>query len=75
MGTDRRDYPFWVRIALWGISDRGSAWLYCWISLVIALGCVAIGFFDWRFFLGGLLVVAAVGYYLAIRWVDRHGRW
>jgi hypothetical protein len=30
---------------------------------------------DWRFLFGGLMVFAALWYYLAIRWVDDHGTW
>jgi hypothetical protein len=45
------------------------------MSLAITVGCVVYGFTDWRFFFGGLMVFAALWYYLAIRWVDQHGKW
>jgi len=50
--------------------------------VALAVGCIAYGFVDQRFFMGVLMAVgavtmaaAALWYYLAIRWVDRHGRW
>ena len=67
--------PLWVRVGLWGLPNRASAWAFVWLSIVIAAGCVAYGFVDWRFFSGGVMVLAALWYYLSIRWVDRHGRW
>ena len=67
--------PLWVRIGLWGLATRASAWVFFWISIALALGCVLYGFVDRRFFVGGLFVLAAWWYLAAIRWVDRHDRW
>jgi hypothetical protein len=67
--------PLWVRIGLWGLPTRRWAWAFVWLSFAIAIGCVTYGFVDWRFALGGLMTLAALGYYLAIRWVDHHGGW
>jgi hypothetical protein len=67
--------PLWVQVGLWGLPNRASAWAFFWLSLAVAVGCVAYGFVDWRFFFGGLIVFAALWYYASIRWVDRHGRW
>jgi hypothetical protein len=61
-----------VRIALFGLHRRGSVWVFVWISLAIALACVAYGFVEPVFFVGGLMVFSALWYYLAIRWVDRN---
>jgi hypothetical protein len=36
---------------------------------------IAYGFVNPLGILGGLLVLAALWYYLAIRWVDEHGNW
>lgn len=72
---DRGRWPVLVRMGLWGISSRGAAWVFFWLSLAIAVGCEAYGFVERRAFLGGLLAFAALWYYLAIRWVDRHGSW
>jgi hypothetical protein len=67
--------PLWVKVGLWGVPGRAGAWAFAGLSLVLAAASVAYGFEDRRFFWGGLLVFAAVWYYLSIRWVDRHGRW
>lgn len=67
--------PLWVRIALWGIPGRGAAWGFFWLSVAIAIGGIACGRIDRRFYVGGLMVVAALWYYLAIRWEDDHGDW
>ncbi len=75
MSVDRSGWPVWVRIGLWSLSSRASAWAFFWLSLALAVGSVAYGLLDPRFFLGGIMVLAAVWYYLAIRWVDQHGRW
>jgi len=28
---DRRGYPLWVRISLWGLRTRASAWALVWM--------------------------------------------
>jgi len=63
-----------VRLGLWGLNREGG-WFFFWLTVAIAVGCVAYGFVDQRFFIGGLLLLAAWWYYYAIRWVDRHGGW
>ena len=74
LGTVER--PPWVKVGLWGLGSRASAWVFFWLSLAIAAACVVYGFTnDWRFLFGGLMVFAALWYYLAIRWVDEHGTW
>jgi hypothetical protein len=75
MSVDRSRWPIMVRMGLWGLPNRESAWVFFWISTIAAAGCVAYGFVNPRFFIGGLLVFAALWYYLAIRWVDRNDRW
>jgi hypothetical protein len=72
---DRQERPLWVKVGLWGLPNRAAAWAFFWLSLAIAVGCVAYGFVDWRFFIGGIMVFAALWYYASIKWVDRHGRW
>ena len=74
--------PYWVLIVLWGLPSCASAWACVWILSAFAVGCIAYGFVDRRFFVGAIMAVAAaimaiaaLWYYLAIRWVDRHGRW
>lgn len=75
MGTDRSMWPVMVRLGLWGLSNRASAWAFFWLSIALAVASVAYGFKDPRFFAGSLLVFAALWYYLSIRWVDQHGSW
>ena len=67
--------PLWVKAGLWGLRTRASAWAFFWLSIAIAIGCVAYGFTDRRFFIGGIMVFAAVWYYASIHWVDQNGRW
>lgn len=71
----RRPWPWWVVTGLWGLPSRGWAWGFFWLSLAAAAGCVAYGFVYWPAFFGGGFVFAALWYYAAIRWVDRHGEW
>jgi signal peptidase I len=49
--------------------------VFCWLSILLAAASAVYGFWDPRFFLGTLLLLAALYYWLAIRWVDRHGGW
>src|SRR5205085_1647054 len=74
-GRGPRAWPGWVSVGLWGLPGRAWAWAFFWLSLLLAVGCTAYGFIDWRFFAGTPLVLSALWYYAAIRWVDRHGEW
>jgi hypothetical protein len=73
--TDRKQWPMWARIGLWGVPNRMAAWAFVWICLAVGIVCIAYGFVDRRFFGGGALFLAALWYYASIRWVDLHGRW
>jgi preprotein translocase subunit SecF len=68
-----------VRVGLWGLHKRGTAWAFFWLSLAIAAGCIAFAFATglslFLSFVGGTMVLSALWYYLAIRWVDRHSSW
>ena len=75
MSVDRSKWPMLVRLGLWGLPNRASAWAFSWVSLAIAAGCVGYGFVNGLGFIGGLLVFAALWYYLSIRWVDEHSSW
>ncbi len=75
MGVDRGNWPILVRVGLWGLPNRATAWAFFWLSLVVTACCVAYGFINPFGFIGGLLVFAALWYYLSIRWVDRHSHW
>lgn len=67
--------PIWVRFALLGVSGRGSAIACCLISWILGVVIGLGGFWDRRLFAGFLLLVAALGYWRAIRWMDRHRGW
>ena len=74
--VSRSEYPMWVQLSLWGLPNRASVWLFVWLSLVAGIACGVYGFLRNPWFLIGVpMVVAAVPYWLAIKWVDRHGAW
>ena len=75
MGVDRSKWPVMVQIGLWGLPNRSAAWVFFWLSIAIAVSCVAYGFVNPIACIGGLLVFAALWYFLSIRWVDQHGTW
>ncbi len=75
MSVDRSSWPWPVRMGLWKVPTRGAAWGYFILAMALALGFVAYGFVKPRFYAGGVFVLAALWYYLAIRWVDAHGEW
>jgi hypothetical protein len=67
--------PWWVKFALWGLPNRGSALASLWLLVLIAALCVALGFRDVRFSLGAVAMLPAFWYLRALRWVDKHGGW
>jgi signal peptidase I len=71
----RNEWPLWVRTGLWGVPNRTAAWAFVWFCVAVAIACVAYGFVDRRFFGGAALFLAALWYYLSIRWVDRRDGW
>lgn len=75
MAVDRRKWPPMVRIGLWSVPNRAVAWALAAGSVILAIVCFVVGFKDPRFFGGVALIFAALWYYLAIRWVDKHDQW
>jgi hypothetical protein len=73
--VQREDYPWWVKVAIWGLPSRAGVWVCVWLSVLLALACGIYGFWDRRFFAGLLWLLAGLWYWLAIRWVDRNGSW
>ena len=71
----RANYPWWVKLSLWGVPGRGGLWAYVVLSLVLAAGCVILGLRNPRFFAGGAFVLGALPYWMSIRWIDKHGSW
>jgi uncharacterized protein (DUF2062 family) len=68
--------PPWVRLALFGLHTRLAATLCLWLSVILVLVSVAGGILlhPWLF-VGVVFLGAALGYWLAIRWVDENDRW
>jgi hypothetical protein len=74
--------PIWVRVGLWGLTTRGAAMAFFWLSVVLAFAPLLL--LIWvepvivaivmLFSVPGMLA-AALWYWLAIRWVDRHDGW
>ena len=67
--------PLWVKIGLWGVPNRVSAWVYVWILMALAVGFVAYGFVDEIFAWGALFMLGSLGYFAVICWMDRHHEW
>jgi len=67
--------PLWVKAAVWGLPNRAAVWACLGLTIALAIASVVYGFWDARFLAGGLLIVAALWYFLAIRWIDQHGSW
>ena len=79
--------PLWVKVALWR-TNRALAWALFWLCVGVAPVFFVVSFWNpfLRFFwfgswdlvfflLGVYFVLAALWYWLAIRWVDQHGGW
>lgn len=71
----RKEYPFWVKMGLWGVPGRAGMWGFVWLSVVCAVACGVYGLWDPRFFFGLLFLVSGLMYWLTIRWVDKNGVW
>ena len=71
----RVEYPWWVKLCLWGNTGRSGLWACAFLSVLIAVGCIVYGFVDPRFFGGAIMFYSARKYWQAIRWIDRHGSW
>jgi hypothetical protein len=73
--TPQSPRPIWVRLGLWSVSSRASAWVFFWICIAIAVFSVIRGFSEPRWFWGVVMVLAALWYWASIRWVDRYSSW
>ncbi len=71
----RASYPLWVKIGLWGLPGRTSVWVCFWLSVAGGLTGSIYGFWERRALSASLFFLAALMYWLTIRWVDRNGRW
>jgi hypothetical protein len=75
VAADRSKWPLMVWLGLVGLPTRRSAWAFFWLSAALGAGFTAYGFLEPIFFLGSLMLVAALWYFLSIRWVDQYGSW
>ena len=71
----RNDAPIMVQLALWPNLSRGVTWVFFWVSIFLAGASVIYWFKTGRFLAGGLLVFAALWYWMAIQWMDRNRAW
>jgi hypothetical protein len=71
--------PWWVRFGLMGVGSRDTAVNFSWASAGSAASAFVSSMLNglplWGYAMGGALLVAAAGYRLCIRWVDRNGAW
>ena len=73
----RHRYPWWVQVGLWGVPGRAGAWAFFAVAGLSAVALPAIGIATGivAFYAGLLFLLAALWYWLCIRWVDEHGSW
>ena len=71
----RVDYPWWVKVSILGVPGRNGLWACVAISLAIGLGCLVYGRQNALYFFGVPAVLAAIPYWLSVRWIDAHGSW
>jgi predicted transporter len=73
----RERYPWWVKVSLWGLPNKASVWAFVCLSLICAVGCVVYASTagNPRWYAGLLFLLAALIYWLSIRWVDSNGSW
>jgi hypothetical protein len=74
---NRPEYPWWVKLSLWQLPNRAAVWAFVWLSLAVAMILTAYLLYvgDSRWPVGLLFLLAAIPYWLSIRWVDRNGSW
>jgi hypothetical protein len=64
--------PFWVRVAIWGLSSKHTVALFAWLSAVLGGVSFVFGLNDRRFLVGLFFFVSSCWYFLALRWLDRN---
>ncbi len=63
--------PIYVKVGLFGIGSRKSAMMYFWLSIIIALGSSLY----FQTLLGLVLLLAALWYWAAVKWMDANDGW
>jgi hypothetical protein len=75
---NRRQWPRWVRLGLWGVPTRRSALIWVWVSALIGV-FLSVSLEAFAFPVGisvGIpFFLAALWYWVALRWVDQHETW
>jgi hypothetical protein len=67
--------PIWVKVGLLGLSSRGSALSFFWLTIGLSAAGFISGFWKPKMFFGIFFLVAAWWYSACIRWVDQHSEW
>ncbi len=62
--------PLWVAVGLWGLKTRALAWAFFALSILVATGWMM--YWSWS---GAIIYLAAVWYFMAIRWADKNNAW
>ncbi|MDZ4815639.1 MAG: hypothetical protein SGI71_05185 [Verrucomicrobiota bacterium] len=69
--VSRNSWPLWIRLTLWKVPFRFLAWTYLWACLLFGVLIFSIG----AWFAAPIMLVAAAGYWKAIKWVDARDGW
>ena len=75
MIVNRKSWPIYVRLGLYGIKTRKTALIFFWISIVSATCSILFCMIDPNFIIGSLFVFSAIWYKLSIKWVDKNMQW
>lgn len=75
--TQAEPMPWWVDMGMWGIKDRSTAWLFCGISVVIAVLPSLLAFRNGnpKLYLANVFLLAALWYWACIKWMDDNDGW
>jgi hypothetical protein len=67
----KNKYPWWVKVSLFGFSTRKSMLIMLFITLIINVFL----FYNSKYPLAIIFLIANFLYFISIRWVDKHGEW
>lgn len=73
--SNETNRPKWVKLALWGVPNRIAAWLCFWFTLQIVVSLIIYSFWEPLFLISIIFIIGPIWYYLAIKWVDKKGKW
>jgi len=63
--------PLYVRLGLLGVNSRPMAMMFFWLSVALAIGATLYSGNP----IGLILLLAALWYWVAIRWMDHNNGW